>query len=517
MATGNAGIATTAGVLVAFYMASRILGFIRQAVIASLFGVGPEADAWFAAFRIPDMVFMLFAGGALVSAVIPVYQSYRGSGDEQDLRRLATCLFNLMALLMLILGVVCIVYAESLTDLFVPGFDGPTRELTVRATQWLMLSPLLLGLAAVAKGVSHSERRFIIPAVGPLFYNLGAILGGIFFAGEHGIMGLVWGTVVGAVIHLGIQQVGLARIGIGLTFSVVKMHPGVPRIVSLMLPRVFGFAAIQVSFLFMNFLASLIGPASISALAHAWLLVLFPVGVFAIPFAEALLPGLSSSWVRQDRDEIVRQYHWALRRVAFLIIPASVGMVVLSKPILTVLFERDAFDASATALTAGALAFYAIGLIGHGLVEVLARVFYSMEDTRTPVLISTVSLVIHMLMSWLLSLVMGINGLALGVSIGVLIEAVGLAVALRRRLPTLAYDRETLVSLARTVSAAVLMGLAIFGAVDYTWHGDSSSRSFGLLLGYITLGAVVFSLLAAAFKSDELFAFVRTLRAKLLG
>jgi putative peptidoglycan lipid II flippase len=281
-----------------------------------------------------------------------------------------------------------------------------------------------------------------------------------------------------------------------------------------MIPRLFGFAVIQVSFFFMNFLASFIGPASVSALANAWLLMLFPVGVLAIPFAEASLPEFSSNWAQGDRDGLARQYHWALRRVAFLVIPASVGLAVLAGPILAVLFERDAFNAAATSLTAGALVFYAVGLTGHGLVEVLARVFYSMQDTKTPVVIGSASLALHMVISWLLSLLMGINGLALGVSIGALIEAAALYLALRRRLLALAFDRETSLSVARTLGASALMGLAVFGAVSYTWEGGSSLASLGLLAGYMAVAAVVFSIVAAALKSEDFFALVRRARAR---
>ena len=336
-------------------------------------------------------------------------------------------------------------------------------------------------------------------------------------AGEHGIMGLVWGTVAGALIHLAIQQVGLARIGIAFPFSTVVAHPGVTRVIPLMIPTLFGFAVIQVSFFFVNFLASLLGPASVSALANAWLLLLFPVGVLAIPFAEALLPGFSSRWARGDRDGLAREYHWALRRVLFLVVPASVGLAILAEPVLSVLFERDAFDAAATSLTAGALVFYSVGMVGHGAVEVLARAFYSMQNTRTPVIIGSVSVALHMLVSWLLSLSMGINGLALGVSVGVLLEAVLLYAFLRRRLPAAAYDRATWLSAARTLAASALMGLAVFGAVWRTWEGGSTLPNLGLLAGYVALGAAVFSIVAGSLGSEELFALARRVRRKLAG
>ncbi len=504
--------------LVAFYLASRVLGFVRQAVIASLFGVGPEADAWFAAFRIPDTLFTLFAGGALVSALVPVYTEYRKTDGGRGLRRLVFGLFNLVALFMIVMGGLGAIFAGPLTDLLVPGFDEPTRALTATATRWLMLSPLLLGLSAVLKGVSQSERRFLIPAVGPVIYNLGAIAGGLLLAADHGIMGLVWGTVAGAGIHLAIQAVALASMGRGYPLSIGSRYAGVRRVVALMIPRLMGFAVIQVSFFFVNFIASYLGPASVSALANAWLLLLFPVGVLAIPFAEASLPAFSSLWVDRDQEGLVRQYHWALRRVLFLVIPATVGLAVLAKPLVGVLFERGAFDAEATSLTAGALVFYAVGLAGHGAVEVLARVFYSMQDTRTPVFIGAASLVLHMLLSWLLSLSMGIDGLALGVSVGVLLEAAVLYAVLRKRFSARAMGRGLGSPITKTLAATAIMGVVVYAAVSLSWPGGGSSAgNAGLLAGYLIAGAAAFVIAAAALRSDELIAFASVIRRKFQG
>jgi putative peptidoglycan lipid II flippase len=501
----------------AFFLASRLLGFVRQAAITAVFGIGPDADAWFAAFRLPDMLFTLFAGGALISAMIPVYTEYRDAGRRERLNQVVSGIFNSLAVFMIVAGAAGMLLAGPLTDLLVPGFDEATRATTAGATRWLMLSPLLLGLSAVARGVLQSERRFLLPALGPVLYNLGTIFGALCLTDEFGVMGLVWGTLAGALVHVLIQVPGMSRVGFRyLPFS----GPGdraVRRVMRLMLPRLLGFAVIQSSFIFVNFLASYIGGSSVAALGNAWLLLLFPLGVLAIPFAEASLPAFSSLWSRGDRDGLRQQYHWALRNVLFLTAPAAAGLIAIAAPLIAVLFERGAFGPEATALTSTALVFYSVGLIGHAAVEVLARVFFSMQDTRTPVIVGIGSLLVHMLLSWLLSLWLGIGGLALGVSVGVLLEAGLLYWLLRRRLP--APPGSSLSGGAiRAIAMAITMGALIVLLRWATWPGGGSSLlNAAWLAAYVPAGAAFYATGMLLFGGDEARSALKRVRARITG
>ena len=501
----------------AFFLASRLLGFVRQAAITAIFGIGPEADAWFAAFRLPDMLFTLFAGGALISAMIPVYTEYRDAGRRQRANQVVSGIFNSLAAFMIVAGAAGMLLAGPLTDLLVPGFDAATRAITAEATRWLMLSPLLLGLSAVAKGVLQSERRFLLPALGPVLYNLGTIFGALYLTGNFGVMGLVWGTLAGALVHVLIQLPGMRRVGLRYLPRGGPGDPAVRRVLRLMLPRLLGFAVIQSSFIFVNFLASYIGQSSVAALANAWLLLLFPLGVLAIPFAEASLPAFSSLWVRGDRDGLHEHYHWALRNVLFLTAPAAAGLIVVAAPLISVLFERRSFGPEATALTATALVLYSVGLIGHAAVEVLARVFFAMQDTRTPVIVGVASLLVHMLLSWLLSLWLGIGGLALGVSIGVLLEAAVLYLLLRRRLPAPAGVTLT-GGASRVVALAAAMGAVIFLLRWATWPGGGSSLvNAAWLAAYVLAGAAFYALGVLLFGGDDARSAFRRVRARITG
>ena len=505
------GVSLAAALLMGFFLASRLLGFVRQAAITAVFGVGAEADAWFAAFRLPDTLFTLFAGGALISALIPVHTEFRDADQRERVSELVSGIFNSLAVFMVVAGALGALLAEPLTDLLLPGFDAETRATTVEATRWLMISPLLLGLSAVAKGVLQSERQFLLPALGPVLYNLGTIFGAVFLTDEFGVMGLVWGTLAGALVHMAIQAPRLARVGIRYR---VRSGPGdraVRRVLRLMAPRLLGFAVVQSSFFFVNFLASYIGESSVAALANGWLLLLFPLGVLAIPFAEASLPAFASLWAGGDRQGLSQQYHWALRNVLFLTAPAAAGLIVVATPLIGVLFERRAFDADATALTAAALVFYAVGLVGHAAVEVLARAFFAMQDTRTPVLVAVGSLVVHMLLSWLLSIWMGIGGLALGVSIGALLEAGAMYWLLRRRLP--GPEGGFALGTARVGAMAVLAALVVLGLRLATWPGGASSvANAGWLALYVLAGALVYGIGMLLLGAEE----ARGIRAKVM-
>ncbi len=510
------GVSMVATLLMGFFLASRVLGFVRQAAITAVFGIGAEADAWFAAFRLPDTLFTLFAGGALISALIPVYTGFRDDDQRERVSELVSGVFNSLAVFMALAGALGALLAEPLTDLLLPGFDAKTRVTTVEATRWLMISPLLLGLSAVAKGVLQSERQFLLPALGPVLYNLGTIFGAVFLTEEFGVMGLVWGTLAGALVHVAIQAPGLARVGIRYRLSGGPGDRAVRRVLRLMAPRLLGFAVVQSSFFFVNFLASYIGESSVAALANGWLLLLFPLGVLAIPFAEASLPAFASLWAQGDREGLSEQYHWALRNVLFLTAPAAAGLIVVATPLIGVLFERRAFDADATALTAAALVFYAVGLVGHAAVEVLARAFFAMQDTRTPVLVAVGSLLVHMLLSRLLSIWMGIGGLALGVSIGVLLEAGAMYWLLRRRLP--GPQDAFLAGTARVVGMAVLTALVVLGLRLATWPGGASSLvNAGWLAVYVLAGAAVYGGGMLLLGAEEARGLHQKLRARFGG
>ncbi|MCY3912162.1 MAG: murein biosynthesis integral membrane protein MurJ [Chloroflexi bacterium] len=522
----GAGVGRAAAIVVASILVSRVLGFVRQAAINAEFGVGPEADAWFAAFRIPDTIFMLLAGGALLSAVIPVYAEVKARGDPQALGRFVGRIGALVAGASAVLAGISALLAEPLMRVVAPGFPDATVALATDAARWLMISPVVLAMSAVAKAALQAERRFALPALSPLLYNLGIIAGALGLARVFGLTGLVWGTLIGTGLHLLVQTPGLPAIfGAGEAtarrFNYKSWHPGaawadpdVRKVIRLMVPRMLGVAVLQASLIYINILASLQGPSAVAVLNNAFLLMLLPLGVFGMALGEATLPDLAHRWISGDRAAFARRVHGVGRIVLFLSVPAAVVLAVLAEPIVSVAFERHAFDARATELTANALRFYAVGLAGHAAVEVLVRGFFAMHDTRTPVAVGAGSLALHMVLSWAFSVVMGNPGIALGLSIGVLVEAVILVAILRRRGGVVVQGDDARWALG-IVLAAALMGAAIGGLRLATWPAADALAGGGWLAAYLATALVVYVGAARLMRSPELNELVGQITGRL--
>ena len=522
----GAGVGRAAAIVVASILVSRVLGFVRQAAINAEFGVGPAADAWFAAFRIPDTIFMLLAGGALLSAVIPVYAEVKARGDRRALGRFVGRIGVLVAGASAVLAGVSALLAEPLMRVVAPGFPDTTVALATDAARWLMISPVVLAISAVAKSALQAERAFTLPALSPLLYNLGIIAGALGLARVFGLTGLVWGTLIGTGLHLLVQVPGLPTIfGTRETttrrFDFMTWHPGaaladpdVRKVIRLMVPRMLGVAVLQASLVYINILASLQGPSAVAVLNNAFLLMLLPLGVFGMALGEAALPDLAHRWISGDRAAFARRVRGVGRIVLFLSVPAAVVLAVLAEPIVSVAFERHAFDARATELTANALRFYAVGLAGHAAVEVLVRGFFAMHDTRTPVAVGAGSLALHMVLSWAFSVVMGNPGIALGLSIGVLVEAVILVAMLRRRggVVVLREDGRWMLNI---VLATALMGAAIAGLRLATWPAAGAVTGGAWLAAYLATALVVYVGLAHLMRIPELDELVGQIAGRL--
>lgn len=503
-------------------LASRLLGWVRLLVIGSQFGASRELDAYFAAFRIPDAIFQLVVAGALSAALIPVFSSYRAREQEREAWKLASSIINLVLIALAVLSLVMAVFAPLLVPIVAPGFDAPTTELTVRMTRVMLLSPVFIGMGAVVSGILNSYQRFAVPAVAPLIYNLAIIAAAIFLAPIMGVEGLAVGVAVGSLLHLVIQLPNLGAVGQRYDLSIGLRHPGVRKVAWLMGPRMLGLAAGQINFIVSISLASGLPEGSITAYNYAFQLSQIPVGVLGVSVAVALFPTLSRDAALGRIGEIRRQVAGSLRILVFLGAPLTAIMIVLAQPLAAVFFQYGLFSASSTERTAGALAFFSIGLVGHIVVHVLTRAFYAMQDTRTPVAWAVVAVAINVpLMIWLVG-PMGVQGLALALSISAVLEVIGLLWALRRRIESIE-ERAVLRSLGRSAVAAVAAALLMFGGISLAqdWFGGLLANGVGRLLILAVLsaaGIAIYLLVAAALRSAELeqvrFHLLRRLRRR---
>ena len=501
-------LVTASLILTGAALASRILGWIRLLVIGSQFGASSELDAYFAAFRIPDAIFQLVVAGALSAALIPVFSSYRARADEAEAWKLASSVINLVLIALIVISAFMAIFAPVFVPIVAPGFDEPTTELTVRLTQIMLVSPVLIGMGAVVSGILNSYQQFTIPSLAPLAYNLVIIGAAIFLAPIMGIEGLAVGVVIGSAAHLAIQLPSLSRVGRRFELRIDIDHPGVRKVARLMGPRMLGLAAGQLNFLVSTILASGLAAGSLTAYNYAFQLSQLPVGIIGVSVATALFPTMSQDAALGRIGEIRRQVAGAIKVLIFVAAPLMAVMIVLREPLTSVFYQYGLFSQEATARTASALAWFAVGLIGHIVVHVLARAFYAMQDTRTPVTWAIVAVAINVPLMVLLVGPMGIEGLALALSISSVIEVIGLLWSLRGRLDGID-GGAILGSLLRAglaaLAAGIVMGagLAALTAVAPDVMADPLGRLVALVV-LSAAGGAAFIAVAALLRSPEL-------------
>jgi len=489
-------------------LASRLLGWIRLLVIGSQFGASRELDAYFAAFRIPDAIFQLVVAGALSAALIPVFSSYRARGHEEEAWKLASSVINLVLIALAAFSLVMAIFAPIFVPIVAPGFDAPTTELTIRMTRVMLISPVLIGMGAVVTGVLNSYQQFTVPAIAPLLYNVAIILAAIFLAPIMGVEALAVGVAVGSLAHLAVQLPNLARVGQRYDLTIGLSHPGVRRVAWLMGPRTLGLAAGQINFLVSTVLASGLPEGSLTAYNYAFQLSQIPVGVIGVSIAVALFPTLSQDAALGRIGQIRRQVSNAVRVLVFVAAPMTAIMIVLREPLTSVFYQYGLFSQSATDRTASTLLFFALGLGGHIVVHVLTRAYYAMQDTRTPVAWAVVAVTINVPLMAMLVGPMGVEGLALALSIASVIEVVGLLWFLRRRIESVegtAIVRTVVRSGIAAVAAALLMlgGLTLVEGSLGGMLDNAVGRLIALLL-LSAAGGAIFLLVAAALRSPEL-------------
>ena len=494
-------IARAAGLVMALFVVSRSLGLLREMVIGHQFGTGGDLDAYLAAFRVPDILFQIVAGGALASAFIPTFASYLAQDREDSAWRLASAVINLVLIITTALATVAVLLAPWLVHTLVaPGFDPERQALTTELMRLMLLTPVIFGVSGVVMGILNARQHFLLPALAPIAYNLGIIGGALILARTMSVRGLAWGVVIGALGHLLVQVPGLVRHGLRYTPTLGLRDPGVHEVGRLMVPRMVGLAAVQVNFLVNTILASGLAAGSLSALNYAWLLMLLPQGVFAQAVATAAFPTFSAQAARGQRAEMRGTLSATLRAVLYLAVPAAVGLIVLRVPLVQLLFERGAFTETSTQMVAWALALFALGLAAHSAVEIVVRAFYAMHDTKTPVTIGVAAMGLNVVLSLVLINAfkavgwMPFGGLALSNSVATTIEIIVLLALIRRRLDGL-QGRRLAGSLVRIGLAAAAMGGAV--ALSARFLGSASPwlvSGLSIAVGLAVYGGVSLAL-----------------------
>lgn len=500
-ATRGRSVAANATIVAAAFVASRLLGMLREILIARQFGTSPSYDAYVAAFRIPDLLFLVVMSGAFGAAFIPVFGGFLSRGEEARAWRLASAVLTYTLVALAAMTVLVLILAGPLMRWIVaPGLEPPQQELATNLTRLLLLSPLFLGLGAAAKGMLEAQDLFTLPAIAPILYNLGIIFGAVALAPQMGVYGLAVGVIAGALGHAGLQFAGLIRRGMRFRPSLSRRTEGLREVARLMAPRLIGQAAFQVNFIVMTNFASRLGESRVSSMNYAYQLFMLPHGVLALSLSTVIFPMMARQFELRELGQLKHTLGRALGSLLFLTFPAAVGLFAFRVSIIQVLFQFGSFSAESTQLVAVALAYFALGLAAFAVVEAVTRAFYAMHDTTTPVVAAIVTIVANIALSWLLAPRLGHGGLALSISITTTIEMLILLAVLYRRIGGLGWA--LLISVARTALASSIMGVvALWLAGPLARVTDPShGRSFTTLAAFaLTLAATGAVYLTAAY------------------
>ncbi|TES89667.1 MAG: murein biosynthesis integral membrane protein MurJ [Anaerolineales bacterium] len=515
--SANRQIARAAGVVMAGFVLSNLVGLVRRALEARVFGTSAVYDAFNAADRLPDILFMLVAGGALASAFIPTFTEFLEKDDRNGAWRLASSIVNLVVLILTLFSAACWVLAPQIVaNILAPDFSPEQQALTVELLRILLLTPVIFGVSGLVMGVLNTHQSFLVPALAPTMLWSGMIVGVLFIVPQMGIHGLAWGKVLGAGMHFAIQVPGLLKLPKRKYVPTLGLKiPSVREVGRLMAPRLLGVSVVQLNFLVNTIIASGLPEGSLTSINVAFAVMTMPQVVIAQAISIAALPTFSAQIARGKPDEMRRSLALTIRGILFLSLPAMMGLILLRTPVVSMLFQRGEFGAHSVELTTWALLWYTVGLVGHSLVEIVSRAFYALHDTKTPVLVGMAAMTLNVVFSLTFPGIferygwMPHGGLALANSLATSLEMVVLLWLMNRRLRGLE-GHHVLTGTVKSLLATVGMSAGLAW-----WVGVVVGQSVWLIsLGGIALGGVVYGVLMWVLQVEEVRGIVASVKVR---
>jgi putative peptidoglycan lipid II flippase len=508
-------------------MASRLLGLVREQVLAFLFGAGNEMDAFNVAFRIPNLFRDLFAEGAMSAAFVPAFTRRLTLGGRDDAWRLGNYVINALLAATLALVVVGIVFARPLVMLFASDYAAvPGKiDLTVALTRVIFPFLTLVGIAAACMGMLNSLHRFFLPALSPVMFNVATIVCAIFLVPVMPlvhlprIMAIAFGAVIGGVGQVALQWPALRREGYRYRPALDVRDDGLRQVLILMGPGMVGLAAVQINLFVNTVLATGQGTGAVSWLNYAFRLMYMPIGLFGVSIATAALPTLSRQAAQDDLAGMRGTLSSGLRMMLMLNVPATAGLIALAWPIVALIFQHGSFTSADTLATATALACYAPGLVGYSAVRFAVPAFYALHDSRTPVVVSVATVLLNVALNLTLVRVIGYPGLALGTAVASLFNAALLLWLLRNRMAGLDGGRLA-TSFAKILIASAVMGVAAWEAnalLAVAVAGQTVAAQLLRVGGDIALALLVLVVAARALRIAEFTEAIATVRRRLFA
>ncbi len=527
-------LATSTALVMVIFAVTKGISLIQTFIIARYFGVGRELDAYVTANRVPELLVVLISGGALGHAFIPIFSGYLAREDRSHAWRLASHVMNVVFIVALILSAVAFVLTPWLVpNVIAPGFAPETIAETVSLMRILLLGTIIFSVSGIFSGILQSHNHFLLPALAPIMYDLGILFGVVALLQPLGLQGVAIGTVIGAALHLLIQIPGLIHYRMRWSAELGLNDPDLWRVVRLMIPRIIGLGVFQLNFLVMTNIASRLGEGAVAAFDWGWRLMQIPQTLIGTAMGIVIFPTFAALSAIGDQEGKRSAMSGALRFIMIASIPSAIGLIVVGRPLISLL-EGGAFDASASALVYGTLSAFMLGLVVHSMLEVVARSFYADSDTYTPLWAALGGAGINLVLSFVLSgvnqvdpdvvttgvIVGNVAGLALANSLGTAFEVLVLLWILRRRWHGV--QENTLVATTfKALAASLVMALALL-AIEWLWAMvglAGRGTLFAVLeLGIeVVVGASVFFSVAWLLKMEELHILLRLIRDRFRG
>lgn len=497
-----------AGFLMAANLVSRFLGFIRESLMAGLFGKTGATDAYNTAFILPDLLYWLLVGGVLSAAFIPVLSEYIAKEREDEGWKVVSSVINIMFLSLCFLVVIAMILTPKFIALQVPGFSPEDKELAVYLTRILLLQPVVLMMSGITMGILNSYKIFWPSAVGTVLYNASIIICGLLFANSGdawSIAGFAFGVVIGAAVNFLVQIPSLRKVGLRYYPIIDLKHPGVKKIVLLSLPIIIMFTLNQFQVIVNSNLGSALVPGSLTAIWYSYRLFQLPVGIFALAIGVAVFPTLSEQAALKKGKDFLETISGAIRLIIYITIPVSVGMIVLRFPLIRVLFEHGEFGPLDTEITAIPLFYFTLGITAQAIIQILPRAFYALQNTWMPVGLGVIAMLVSIASMFVLIKPLAHGGLALAVTIGAVVHMLLLFIVLRRILGRID-GRKIVSTLSKSLAAAFLMGIVVYFWAGYIQPvvGTEKLGSVIVLISSALIGMAAFAAVTRSMRMEEL-------------
>lgn len=495
---------------------SRFLGVFRDHLLAKTFGATAgtgiyDLDVYYAAFRIPDLIYNLLVLGVVSAAFIPIFTHYKKENNRKNAWEFASSMLHLMFMAVLAISLLIYFFAPYLVHLIAGGFDAQQLELTVKLMRILLISPILFSITSVLISIQDSFKTFFFRSIGPLFYNLGIILGILYFGTTFGVVGVAWGVILGAIMNLIVQLPALSLVNYKHRWILGYHRPDVKKAFKLIIPRILGLSINQLTLIINTLIASFLMSGSITIFYLADNLQAVPLGMIGISFAITSFATLSELASESDKEPFANEIRRVMGQVLFLIIPATIGILTLRHEIISVILQYGKFTADDAVLTAQVLSFLLISLFAQSLIPILARGFYAFHNTKIPLFTGFIGASLSIGGSLILGLGMnmGITGVAIAFSLGNITNFFLLHLLMHQKL---SYDIIHWGNVLKMVIASIIMGVVLSMAKNTIGFGNGTMAHIGYLAFYVITGILIYFGLAGFLKLPQIQVILKRFR-----